>query len=390
MKLWLGLILSFIGLFLSIWIVIPAPNFTLLPLAVGSPEISPILIIGNSIALLLSFSQSKYFLLSRIAVSCSLLALILSCIPLWQLPTTIQQAQTQMQAVLGNWQIPADLQAKMRPRPFVLADLFTGLAKPKVRQSSHTFAAADGTPLSLEIYQPMVTGRYPAIAAIYGGAWQRGKPTQNARFNSYIAAQGYTVVAIDYRHAPRYRFPAQLQDVAAALQFMIQQAETYEIDPTRIAVIGWSSGGHLATLAAYQLNNIPIRAVINYYAPTNLLQGYTDPPSPDPINTKAVLQALLGGSPEQVPTLYQEASPINHVKPNLPPTLLIYGDRDHLVKSIFGQQLYQRLQATGNKAIFLKIPWAEHSFDAVFNGMGNQIALYHIERFLAWALRDGE
>jgi acetyl esterase/lipase len=201
-----------------------------------------------------------------------------------------------------------------------------------------------------------------------------------------MTAQGYTVVAIDYRHAPRYRFPAQLQDVQAALQFILQQAANYEIDPTRIAVMGWSAGAHLASLAAYQPNTTPFRAVINYYGPTNLLQGYNEPPSPDPINTKAVLTAFLGGSPQQVATQYNLASPVNYVKSNLPPTLLIYGDRDHLVKPIFGQQLYQRLRATGNTAILIKIPWAEHSFDSVFAGMSNQIALYYTERFLAWAL----
>jgi acetyl esterase/lipase len=385
-RLWLELILSLLGLFLSSWIVIPSPNFALLPLAVGSPEISPVLIIGNSIALMLSFSHRKQRLLSRIAVGCSLTGIIFSSIPLLQLPTTIQQADAQMQTVLSNVQIPAEIQAKMRSRPFVLTDLFIGLPKPKVRHQHQMFAGADGTPLSLEIYQPMTSGYHPAIVTIYGGAWRSGEPTQNATFSSYMTAQGYTVVAIDYRHTPRYRFPAQLEDVQAALKFVIQQAANYEIDTTRIAVMGWSAGAHLALLAAYQSNTIPIRAVISYYGPTNLAAGYYDPPSPDPIDTKAVLETFLGGTPSQVLTQYKLASPVNYVKPNLPPTLLIQGDRDHLVKPIFGQRFYDRLRATGNKAILIKIPWAEHAFDAVFQGMGNQIALYYTERFLASAL----
>lgn len=382
----LGLILSLLGLFLSSWIIIPAPNFTLLPLAVGSPEISPILLIGNLIALLLSFTAKKQLLLRRIAIGFSLSGILLSSLPLLQLPSTIQQADAQMQPLLSNLQIPADLQAKMRPHPFVLADLFTGFAKPKVRHHQQNFAAADGTPLNLEIYQPLTTGKHPAIVTIYGGAWRSGEPAQKATFNQYMAAQGYTVVAIDYRHAPKYRYPAQIQDVQAALNFILQQAANYEIDSNRIAVMGWSAGAHLALLAAYQPDTTPIRAVVNYYGPTNLLQGYKEPPSPDPINTKAVLTAFLGGSPEEVETQYKLASPINYVKSNLPPTLLIYGDRDHLVKPIFGQQLYQRLQAKGNTAIWINIPWAEHSFDSVFQGMSNQIALYYTERFLAWAL----
>jgi len=354
---------------------------------VGSPEISPVLVVGNCIALLLSFSYKKRYLLSRVAVGCSLIGIILSSIPLLQLPTTIQQADAQMQTLLGNLQIPAEIQAKMRPHPFGLADLFMGLSQPKVRHQHLMFAAADGTPLSLEVYQPPTSGDHPAIVTIYGGAWRSGEPTQHVNFNTYIAAQGYTVVAIDYRHAPRHLFPAQLQDVQAALQFIIQQAANYEIDSTRIAVMGWSAGAHLALLAAYQSNTIPIRAVIDYYGPTNLGDGYYDPPSPDPINTKAVLEAFLGGTPSQVPTQYKLASPINYVKPNLPPTLLIYGDRDHLVKPFFGQQFYDRLRATNNTAILIRLPWAEHAFDSVFQGMGNQVALYYTERFLAWAFR---
>lgn len=383
LQLWLGLILSLIGLFFSSWIVIPSPNFTLLPIAVASPEISPMLLICNFIALLLLLLPNQNLLLCYVAIGCSLLGIILSSIPLWQLSSTIQKAEHQMQTELGELRIPADVKAKMRPQPFVFSSLLTGLPQPLVRQRSVSFATVDGTPLSLEIYQPPTKGSYPAIITIYGGAWQKGKPTQNYKFNRYIAAQGYTVVAVDYRHAPQYCFPAQLQDVQLALQLVVEQAATYEIDPTRIAVMGWSAGAHLAMLLAYQSNTIPIQAVINYYGPTDLYQGYDDPPSPDPINTKAVLETFLGGSPKQVPTLYQSASPVSYVRPNLPPTLLIYGDRDHLVKPIFGEKLYDKLRTEANKAILINLPWSEHSFNAVFQGLGNQIALYYTERFLA-------
>lgn len=88
-----------------------------------------------------------------------------------------------------------------------------------------------------------------------------------------------------------------------------------------------------------------------------------------------------------MPDAYKAASPVTYVKPGLPPTLMVYGDRDHLVKPIFGYQLHQQLQASGNQSILIRLPWSEHAFDALFSGMGNQIALYHTERFLAWTLR---
>ena len=72
---------------------------------------------------------------------------------------------------------------------------------------------------------------------------------------------------------------------------------------------------------------------------------------------------------------------------NLPPSLLIYGGRDHIVMSKFGKRLAQALTDQNNQAVFIEIPWADHAFDSVFQGVSNQFALYYTERFLAWTLR---
>jgi acetyl esterase/lipase len=389
---WVTVVLSGLGLFLSSWIVIPAPNLLLLPLAVGAPEISPLLLLGNAFLLGIALLQDRRYVLNRVAIGSSIFAMLLGSLPLLQIPATLQQANTQMQSAFGaNYlQISAAEKAQMRPAPVRLTDLVTGLpvstiqpdcARPCVQR--HHESLSDGTRLSLEIYQPLTTASHPAIVTIYGGAWQRGSPEQNAAFNAYMAAQGYTVVAVDYRHAPRYHFPTQIEDIQTGLRWIGQNAATYNIDLNRVALMGWSAGAHLALLAAYQSEIIPIRAVISYYGPTDLAAGYRDPPRPDPINTRAVLEAFLGGSPDQLPQPYELASPIHSVRAGLPPTLLIYGKRDHIVKPIFGQQLYDKLHLTGNKAVLISIPWAEHAFDAVFRGLGNQMALYYTERFLA-------
>ena len=387
----LTLFLSAAVLFLSAWIVIPAPTSWLLPLGVGAPEISPILALGNAIALLLSLPGSKHSWLSRLALFCSTLGLILSTIPLVQLPSTLTSSNKAMQAALGTSymeKVPQELQAQMRPHPFVLAEVFTGIADSQVRHTSGVrFATPDGVPLSLEIYHPISVGKYPTIVTIYGGSWQRGSPLNDAAFNRYMAARGYTVIAIDYRHAPKYRFPAQLEDVQTALSFIRDHAKEYEVDSERIALMGRSAGAHLAMLAAYQ-NAAPIKAVVSYYGPVDLVRGYADPPFPNPINTNAVLEAFLGGSPKKFSLLYHQASPITYVMPGLPPTLLVYGSRDHLVEAKYGESLYQRLHKTGNTVVFLEIPWAEHAFDAIYSGISNQLALYYTERFLAWALQN--
>ncbi|MBC1218859.1 alpha/beta hydrolase [Nostoc sp. UCD121] len=387
---WLVLLLSFTSLFLSSWILLPAPNMSLLTLAVGAPEVSPWLLLLNSFSLLLSFFCIRRYKIRRLSCIFSSIGLLLCVWVLANIPLTQMQMDKAMKQGLGTdylEQIPVQVRAKMQTHPFDLVNSFRGIALGKIRyQKDILFASPAGVPLKMEVYQPPEAGKYPAVVVIYGGAWQYGNPHANSEFNQYIAYQGYTVFAIDYRHAPKYQFPTQLDDVRTALNFIRKNAASYEADPERMVLIGRSAGAHLAMLAAYQPDAPPIRAVINYYGPVNLPEGYKTPPVPDPINTRAVLKAFLGGSLEELPNQYKIASPINYLTHPLPPTLLIYGSRDHLVEARFGRQMYESLHNSGNTAVFLQIPWAEHAFDAVFNGVSNQLALYHTERFLAWAL----
>ncbi|AFZ24644.1 esterase/lipase [Cylindrospermum stagnale PCC 7417] len=386
----LAIFLSFVSLFLSSWIIIPAPNMLLLKLGVGAPEVSPLLFILSLLSLLLSFFYIPQIQLKLLACIFSLIGLFLCALVLVNIsPTQIQMAKAMKQGLGADYleKIPVQVSAKMQKSPFNLVNTFRDIPSSKTRhQTGIVFATPAGVPLTMEVYQPPEVGIYPALVVIYGGAWQFGNPQSNSAFNQYIASRGYTVFAIDYRHAPKYQFPAQLDDVRTALNFIRKHAAEYEADAEQMVLLGRSAGAHLAMLAAYEPDAPPIRAVVSYYGPVNLTEGYKSPPNPDPINTRAVLKTFIGGSPEEFPKQYEIASPINYVTRPLPPTLLIYGSRDHLVEARFGRQMYERLHNSGNTAIFLEIPWAEHAFDAVFNGVSNQLALYHTERFLAWAL----
>ncbi|PZV20365.1 MAG: esterase [Leptolyngbya sp.] len=387
---WAIALLAAIALFLSSWIVVPAPTSLLLPLGVGAPEVSPFLLLSQGILLGLALLIKFPVPLKTLVIAMAAMGMVLSSLPLWQVPATVRRAEAQMHRLGPDYggQLPPNGQPFLRSRPFALIDLVRGLPEGAIAPERQTVVTPDGAALALDLYQPpSAQGPHPAIVTIYGGAWQRGSPAATARFSSYMAAQGYTVVAIDYRHAPEHRFPTQIEDVQAALAWIRDRAATYSIDPGRMALVGWSAGAHLAMLAAYEPGALPIRAVVSYYGPVNLAAGYYDPPVPDPIDTTAVLESFLGGNPEQLPELYQRASPVFAVRPGLPPTLLIYGQRDHIVQLSYGQQMYERLTRSGNPAALIAIPWAEHAFDAVFRGPSNQIALYYTERFLAWALR---
>jgi acetyl esterase/lipase len=87
-----------------------------------------------------------------------------------------------------------------------------------------------------------------------------------------------------------------------------------------------------------------------------------------------------------MPDRYHDASPIAYAAHRAPPSLLIYGGRDHIVLPRFGALLDARLRAVDAPSVFLEIPWAEHAFDVLPNGPSGQLALYYTERFLAWAL----
>jgi acetyl esterase/lipase len=390
----LPLVITVIGLFFTMWSVLPAPIMLLVPLSVGAPEVSVWLLLLSIIGLVChAIWWHKIFpkILRWIGVGLGVIGLILSISPLLQISGTIDRANIAMSNAFGasyQGRIAKELQPKLQSQPFSLGTAFQGIKSTKVRiKRQITFDTPSKVPLKLNLYQPNKSGRYPAVIQIYGGAWRNGNADHNEEFSRYLAAQGYVVVSIDYRHAPEHHFPAQLVDVRTAIDYVQKQAKSWEIDPARIGLIGRSAGGHLATLAAYQPDAVPLRAVVSYYGPVDLLAGYDDPPSPDPIDSRQVMRDLLGGTPKTQAKLYVQASPLRMVDRKLPPTLLIYGGQDHIVEPRYGKKLADKLKSFGTPTVFIEIPWANHSFDTIFNGPSNQIALYYTERFLAKTLR---
>ena len=327
-------------------------------------------------------------MLSAVALACS-------ASPLLRLSSTIARFDAAMAAGLGAeaiGSVPADIAARLRPRVLTLRELARGLdsgdATTIVRDIE--FSRPAGQPLRLDIYRPAASGRYPIVIQIYGGAWQRGAPADNQAFARSIASLGFVVVAIDYRHAPQWRWPAQIEDVRTALAWIAQHAREYDGDTSRVALVGRSSGGQLATLAAYEdkTAGLTVKAVVSYYAPVDLADGYRHPPSPDPLNVRSVLENYLGATPDDAAGAerYREASPITYVTRTAPPTLLIYGTRDHIVQARYGHMLDRRLREVGATSILLEIPWAEHAFDLLPGGLSGQLSLYYTQRFLAAAL----
>ncbi|MEP6690469.1 MAG: alpha/beta hydrolase, partial [Gemmatimonadaceae bacterium] len=383
-------------LFIASWTLIPAPTYSLLTFSVGAPEVCGWLLVIAIVTAATAAADWRRYRAARAAFVFAMVAFVLEGLPLARFPLVARRFAQSVSGTLGDdglRGVPNGVLARMRPAPLVLTDLLRGIPASEARVARGiVFAEAGGARLTLDVYRPMRGTLSPIVVQIYGGAWQRGAPGNYADFARHLAGLGYVVFAIDYRHAPRWHWPAQLDDVRTALAFVRAHAAEYGGDSSRLALIGRSAGAHLALLAAYDPTAPPVRAVVSYYGPVDLTDAYRHPPSPDPLHVRETETAFIGGTPDDMPAQYRAASPITYVSGALPPTLLIYGSRDHIVEPRYGRLLDERLRAAGATSMMLEIPWADHAFDAVPNGPSAQLAMYHVERFLDWALygqKDG-
>jgi acetyl esterase/lipase len=353
-------------LFVSVWILIPAPSSHLFPLAVASPELSPVLFAGSALLAALTATLAGRSGIARLSIVFAAISAVLSLFPIVQVPFAIGRFNESMAG------------ASAEPN---------GIHHGAVRVTRRIlFSRADGVPLSLDVYQPPSGGNFPILMQIYGGSWQTGEPARQEWFSRYFAQRGYMVVAIDYRHAPEWIWPEQLVDVRNALYWISEESSKFGGDPRRVVVVGRSAGAQLALRLAYQEGPSSIRGVVNYYGPVDLAHGWRNPPRPDPAYVRGILETFIGGTPHQKPEHYRHASPITWVSKSVAPTLSIYGARDHIVDARYGRMLDAALRTAGTTSVLLELPWSEHSFDAVPNGMGRRISLHYTERFIAWAI----
>jgi acetyl esterase/lipase len=364
---WLLLIGSAVILFVCTWILVPAPTDHLLPLAVGSPELSPLLFGMGAVLCATSAAFARRNNIARLALIYAATSMLLSLFPIVQLPLALRRFDERMAT------------ASAEPAP----------ARPgSVRVTRGIqFSKSDGVPLSLDLYQAAQGDKFPVILQIYGGSWQTGSPCSQEWFSTYFAERGYLVIAIDYRHAPEWKWPEQIVDVRSALYWVSENASRFGGDPGRIVVVGRSAGAQLAMRLAYQEGPSSIRGVVNFYGPVDLADGWRNPPDPDPANVRGVLELFIGGTPSQKPEHYKHASPITFVSKSVAPTLSFYGSRDHIVLARYGRLLDSALKRAGVTSVLLELPWSDHAFDAVPGGMGRQIALHYTERFIAWAVK---
>jgi acetyl esterase/lipase len=377
-----------VALFLSLWIWLPAPTRPFLTLSIGAPEVSVWLVVMGALTATLAW-MSRRRRLGRIALGMSIAAILLPMSVLVRIPSTARALEREMEAGLGPdylATVPRTMHARLQEQPISVRQLFFGRPEGSARRErAISFAMPDGYELTLDVYRPTDTGPWPVVVQIYGGGWRAGSPSDHGEAARSLAGAGYVVYAVDYRHSPRWRWPAQRDDVCQALRWIAEHTHTHGGDPSRIAILGRSSGAQLAFAAAAAPNVPAVGAIVALYTPVDLEHAYRNPPVPDTLDIRRLERDLFGGSPDDFPEAYREASPITLAARPHPPVLLIGGSRDRIVQRARLEALDAKLDEHGT-SVLLMIPWADHGFDAVGFGPSAQLSTYYTERFLAWAL----
>ena len=240
---------------------------------------------------------------------------------------------------------------------------------------SNSVAAAAGTmDLHLDVLQVPSAKPTPVVLQLHGGGWIRGdRPSGFGTFRAFLAA-GMSVVTVQYRLAKDAPAPAAIQDVRCALAWIKANAKRYNFDSSRVVAYGESAGGHLALMAGYApasfdppgcTDQPKVVAVLDFLGPTNLAEGLTESGSSDfthqwlgadmPLTPYSATPLPDGkkqhvGWPEPDEKTLAKArmmSPMTYIRPDLPPTFIVYGDSDRTVDPSQDIQLKKALDAAG-------------------------------------------
>ena len=217
----------------------------------------------------------------------------------------------------------------------------------------------------MDIYLPAgrSTATTKVIILIHGGGWTQG---DKADFTTYVDTlkkriPGYAIFNINYRLATCSAnfFPTQENDVKAAIEFIYGKRNEYLISD-KFVLLGASAGGHLSLLHAYKYNTpVKIKAVVDFFGPTDLVDMYNNPPNPlIPI----LLLQVTGGIPSTVPIMYQQSGPINYVTAQSPPTIILHGGVDVVVSYTQSVLLKNKLQSFGVVNQYVFYPTENHGW----------------------------
>ncbi|EGQ7640003.1 alpha/beta hydrolase [Vibrio cholerae] len=224
-----------------------------------------------------------------------------------------------------------------------------------------TFKTVDGRVLKLDLYKPKAerTQPYPLLIWVHGGAWKRGSkddiPTKNPLLLSSVLQQGYALAAVDYRLSGEATFPAPVQDINDAVNFLHDNALQFHIKADKVVMMGRSAGGHLAglmgttnthgNLTFYAKPKYQVKAVVSFFGPTDLLalanKGGKE------TSKQSSVSRFLGDTPSAIPQIAKQASSTSYVNERTPPFIQLHGTVDKQVPLEQSQLLKAKLDEYG-------------------------------------------
>ena len=220
--------------------------------------------------------------------------------------------------------------------------------------------------VELFVYVPEGEGTWPCILDIHGGGWQKRQIESDKPMMERLAARGFVTAMVTYRLSTEAKYPAALHDCKAALRCLRAHAKELKIDPDRIGCMGGSAGGHLSGLTAmttglsgfegdgpFKDQSSAVKACIVMAATQDMYAAHREKAS-------EAVSLFFGGSAAELPAVYQAASPITHVRPGVPPTIFIEGEKDTL--KVGRAEMMAKLKALGIETAVHTLKDAPHPF----------------------------
>ena len=229
------------------------------------------------------------------------------------------------------------------------------------------YKTVGGRSLQLDLHLPTgVKGKIPLVFYIHGGGWASVTKEDATNLESFIR-EGWAMSAMDYRFSKEARFPAQMEDVNAALRWLRAHADEFNLDPERFVVWGHSAGAHLAALMALTGESRVFDTGENLHVSSKILAvGCVSPPVDlddfgHQESAKEMVVALLGGTPGEKKDLAALASPLSHAKKGeAPPFLFVHGDKDDIVPLRHSEKLHELLVRNGLSSQLVVQPGVDH------------------------------
>ena len=255
------------------------------------------------------------------------------------------------------------------------------------------YARERGIDLKLDVYRSRTHPTdCPVLFQIHGGGWVMGSKNEQALpLMLQLASRGWVCVTADYRLSPHATFPDHLVDVKQALRWIKENVAEYGGDPSFIVVTGGSAGGHLAALVALTQNDpafqpgfegkdTSVQGCVPFYGVYDFLDRNRAWPHG---GLRQVLEKqVLKGSREEIPELWEQASPLSHVHEGAPPFLVIHGSGDSLVPVDQARSFVKALREKSREPVaYLELPGAQHAFE-LFRSVRTLRVNLGVERFL--------